>query len=158
MTLRAALILVLSLCPATAEEFPLQFDRLTGFFTKLTVPDRQLVDESIALIKKGNHNLALIQLQKLVGSNSNNAGVRVLLAYSFLNVGNTLGAFDEAKTAERTGHDSYVCLFLAKVAYAVGEPSACKREIKHVKSVGTPEDIVEAKELEKRVDKMARKR
>jgi hypothetical protein len=143
---RAALLILLSVAPSMAQ-VSLQFDRLTKFFDRLSAMDRSTIDDSVALLKKGDHSLALIKLKELTQANSTNAGVRVLLAYALLNAGNQLGAFDEAKRAEKDGHDSYVCLFLAKVAYVAGDPAVCKREVKHVEKVGTPEEVAEAKEL-----------
>jgi thioredoxin-like negative regulator of GroEL len=142
---------LLFLAPAAAAEFPLQFDRLTKFFDRVSPSERSTLDDSIDLLKKGDHSLALIKLKELTQANSTNAGLRVLLAYALLNAGNQLGAFNEAKRAERDGHDSYVCLFLAKVAYIAGDPSVCKREVKHVKKVGTPEDVAAAIDLEKQL-------
>jgi thioredoxin-like negative regulator of GroEL len=142
---------LLLVTPAAAQEFPLQFDRLTKWFDRVSATERSTLDDSIDLLKKGDHSLALIKLKQLTQSNSSNAGVRVLLAYALLNAGNQLGAFDEAKRAERDGHDSYVCLFLAKVAYIAGDPAVCKREVKHVQKVGTPEEVAEATDLERKL-------
>ena len=145
--LRAAILALFLLAPATAAEFPLQFERLTGFFDRLSAGDRTTLDDSIGLLKKGDHSLALIKLKGLTQANTTNAGVRVLLAYALLNAGSQLGAFTEAKRAEKDGHDSYVCLFLAKVAYIAGDPAVCKREVKHVQKVGKPDEVAEANEL-----------
>lgn len=137
--LGSLLLLILTLAPAQAEVFSLKFDRLNGALAMLSSTDRQTVDNAIALIKRGDHNLALIELNSVSKSNPTSAGVRVLTAYALLNLGNTLGAFKEAKTAESVGHDSYICSFLGRVAYLVGDVRACKREIKHVRAAGDPD-------------------
>lgn len=143
----SALLMALTLAPAQAEIFALKFERLNGALAMLSATDRQTVDNAIALIKQGDHNLALIELNSVARTNPTSAGVRVLTAYALLNLGNTLGAFKEAKTAESVGHDSYICSFLGRVAYLVGDVRACKREIKHVKAAGDPDG--EAAALEK---------
>ncbi|MCX6599441.1 MAG: hypothetical protein NTV70_24065 [Acidobacteria bacterium] len=143
-----ALLLALTLAPVQAEIFALKFERLNGALAMLSSTDRQTVDNAIALIKRGDHNLALIELNSVSKSNPTSAGVRVLSAYALLNLGNTLGAFQEAKTAESVGHDSYICSFLGRVAYLVGDVRACKREIKHVRAAGDPDGEAAALERE----------
>lgn len=133
------LLMALTLAPAHAEVFSLKFERLSGALATLSSTDRQTVDNAIALIKRGDHNLALIELNSVAKTNPTSAGVRVLTAYALLNLGNTLGAFKEAKTAESVGHDSYICSFLGRMAYLVGDVRACRREIKHVKAAGDPD-------------------
>jgi hypothetical protein len=114
--LRAAVLTLVSFATAAAADFSLQFDQLTNFFDRLSAMERTTLDDSIGLLKSGDHSLALIKLKGLTQANSTNAGVRVLLAYALLTAGIQLGAFDEAKRAEKDGQDSYVCLFLAKLA------------------------------------------
>jgi thioredoxin-like negative regulator of GroEL len=136
-----------------AATFDLNWDRLTDSLklSSLSVPDREILDQSIGFIKNGDHNLAILRLKELVQANNTNGGIRLLLAYALLNAGNQFGAFDEAKRAEKVAHDGYVCLFLAKVAFVVGDHTACKRELKHVDAMGgdpTGEAAALAKELE----------
>ena len=133
------LLMALTLAPARAEIFALKFERLQGALAMLSATDRQTVDNAIVLIKRGEHNLALIELNTVAKTNPTSAGVRVLTAYALLNLGNTLGAFKEAKAAERVGHDSYICAFLGRVAYLVGDVRACKREIRHLRAAGDVE-------------------
>ncbi len=153
---RSYLVLVaLTLAPAQAEVFSLKFERLNGALAMLSSTDRQTVDNAIALIKQGDHNLALIEPNSVARTNPSSAGVRVLTAYALLNLGNTLGAFKEAQTAESVGHDSYICSFLGRMAYLVGDVRACKREIKHVKAAGDPDG--EAAALEKALSGKGRK-
>lgn len=85
--------MLLSFASARAAEFPLQFDRLTKFFDRVSPAERATLEDSIALLKNGDHSLALIKLKQLTQSNSASAGVRVLLAYALLNAGNQLGAY-----------------------------------------------------------------
>lgn len=142
------LLMALTLIPAQAEVFSLKFERLNGALAMLSATDRQTVDNAIALIKRGDHNLALIELNSVAKTNPSSAGARVLTAYALLNLGNTLGAFKEAKTAESVGHDSYICSFLGRVAYLVGDVRACKREIKHARAAGDPDGEAAALERE----------
>ncbi len=149
--IRILLLSLMTLGSAVAASVELNWEALTAplKLSSLSVEDRRSVDQAIGLIKRGEHNLALIQLQNLVKANDTNGGLRVLMAYALLNVGNQAGAFDEAKRAEKVAHDGYVCLFLAKVAFLVGDNAACKREIKHVKGLGDPtgEAVALEKEL-----------
>lgn len=110
--------------------------------------DRGAVDAAVDLIKKGEHTVALARLYTLANKNPDVSALKILSAYSLLQVGNLVGALEQAKKAETTkDHTSYACFFLAKVAYLTGDKEACKREIKHVK--GTGDFKAEIKDLEK---------
>jgi Flp pilus assembly protein TadD len=132
---------------AGAAGFDLRLDLLTKPLSGLAPGDRRLVDESIALIKQGEHAKALAVLSE-VNKNTTNPGLKVILSYALLQVGDKVGAFGEAAKAESAqGANSYVCYFLAKVAAITGDQAACQRELEHVKKSG--ELKAEVKALEK---------
>lgn len=132
------LLIALLLLPAAASAavFDLKIEALTNALKSLTAEDRKTLDESLVLIRRGEHGLAVSRLTQLSKDNPQSAGAKVVLAYALLNAGNALGAFGKAMEAEETANDSYVCLFLARVAFLTGETAACKREIKHVQKSG----------------------
>lgn len=123
-------------CPvaAPALDFELRLDRLSEAFQLLPEADRGTVDEVLALLKKGDHQEALKRLNVLNRMNPENSSLRVLTAYGLLQVGNLLGAFDEARKAEKASNgNAYKCWFLSKVALINGDTMACRRELNHVK-------------------------
>jgi predicted Zn-dependent protease len=135
--LRNALLLCLGFAAsAPAANFDLKIESLSNALKGLTVEDRRTLDESLTLIRRGEHGLAVSRLTQLSKKNPQSAGAKVVLAYALLNAGNLLGAFGHAKDAEEAAHDSYVWLFLARVAFLTGDTAACKREIKHVQASG----------------------
>jgi len=130
-----------------AQPLELRFDRLTTALAALNAGDRRAVDEAIELIKRGENNLALARLTPLNSASPANSSLRILTAYATLQLGNLLGAFEEAKKAEKAAdHTAYACWFLAKLSLLKGDQSACKREIKHLK--GVPEMSAEVRQLE----------
>jgi hypothetical protein len=113
---------------------------------ELSTQDSKVFDETIALIQKGDHAVALISLTRLEGSNPRNVAVRAVRAYVLLQVGNLLGALDDARVAEKTGPPSpYRCWMLAQISYLAGNQRLCRREVKHLE--GNPEFGAEAEKL-----------
>jgi thioredoxin-like negative regulator of GroEL len=135
------------LTSANAETFDLRLDRLADSFKLLQETDRASVDEVVGLIKMGDHSGALARLQELNQRNPQNSSLRVLTAYTMLQLGNLVGAFDEASKGEATpGKSSYKCWVLAKIALLTGDTAVCKRELKHVVKGGDMPE--EARSLE----------
>ncbi len=151
--LAAALFVFLATAPAA--EVELRLDRLTPSLKLLNDQDRRIVDQAIQLIQRGDGKLALAQLSALSKSNPKNSSVRILAAYVMLEAGNLLGAFNEAKKAESSEPNSYLCWFLAKVAFLSGKKDACEREVKHLKKVGDMPAEVQA--LEKQMKEISRR-
>ena len=119
--------------PERHVELDLRLRALTEPLQNLSAADRQTVDETISLITRKEHGLALAHLTALSASNPMNSALRVLRAYALLELGNVTGALDEARTAEESeGHSAYKCWFLAQVAYIAGNKPLCRREIKHL--------------------------
>jgi predicted Zn-dependent protease len=141
-----AFALLLGLTGAAAEP-QLKLKRLRPSLASLTRGERGTVDRAVALIRKGEHTAALAQLTELTRDNPNNSAVRVVLAYALLQAGNLAGAFQHATQAEAApDHNSYVCLFLARVAWLVGDTEACRRELGHVRAAGTDRGDADALE------------
>lgn len=111
----------------------------------LSSADGKVFDDAIQLIKAGNHAEALLSLTRLTGSNPKNVAVRATRAYVLLQVGNLLGALDDARIAEKNPHAAYRCWLLAQISYLAGNERLCKREIKHLE--GSPEYGAEAAKL-----------
>lgn len=134
--------------PAYSAGFDLRFDRLSEALGLLPDADQAQVKEVVDLIKKGDHQAALARLTELNGSNPENSSLRLLTSYAMLQVGNLLGAFEEANRAhEANNGNSYKCWFYSKLALLNGKTEVCKRELKHVKKAGDMPE--EAKSLEK---------
>jgi Flp pilus assembly protein TadD len=137
-------------CAAFAAGPELKLKRMNPSLNALSRSERSAVDRAVSLIRKGEHTAALAQLTELTRSNPNNSSVRVVLAYALLQAGNLAGAFDHAKLAEAApDHNSYVCLFLARVAWLAGDTGSCRRELGHVRAAGT--DKAEADALERQL-------
>jgi hypothetical protein len=111
----------------------------------LNSADGKVFDDAIQLIKLGNHAEALLSLTRLTGSNPKNVAVRATRAYVLLQVGNLLGALDDARIAEKNPHAAYRCWLLAQISYLAGNERLCKREVKHLE--GNPEYGAEAAKL-----------
>lgn len=140
----------LFLAPAWAGEPDLKLNRLKPSLESLTRGERGSVTRALELIRRGEHSAALAQLTELTRANPANSASRVVLAFGLLQAGNLVGAFDQAKQAEAAAdHNSYVCLFLARVARLVGEAEVCRRELGHVREAGT--DKKEAAALERQL-------
>lgn len=123
--------------PPPAPTIDLRFDRLTSALTLLSDTDRKIVDQSVQLIREGEHVGALARLSALAQTNRENSSLRILIAYVQLQLGNLTGAFDEAKKAhDAPNGNSYRCYFLAKLALLTGDKVTCQRELNHVKNAG----------------------
>ncbi len=121
----------------------------------LSTQDRKVVDEAVKLINQGQHAEALAALTRLTQNNSQNSAIRVLRAYTLLELGNVAAALDDATIAESAGgHAAYRCWFLAQVAYLAGDKPLCHREINHVHA--DPTYGPEAEKLRHRLDAGAR--
>jgi predicted Zn-dependent protease len=147
-------IFVLSLLalPADAASFDLRFDRLGEALGLLPEADQRSVDEVVALIKRGDNDGALKRLNELNKGNPDNSSLRVLTGYALLQIGNVLGALEQAdKAHEASNGNSYKCWFYSKIALLSGKPDLCKRELNHVKKVG--DMPAEAKALEQELKK-----
>ncbi|MBL8214455.1 MAG: hypothetical protein JNK87_27280 [Bryobacterales bacterium] len=139
---------------APALDFDLRLDRLSEAFQLLPETDRGTVDEVLAMLKKGDHQEALRRLNMLNQTNPENSSLRVLTAYGLLQVGNLLGAFDEARKAERASNgNAYKCWFLSKVALINGDTMACRRELGHVKDSKDKGLRQEVKQVEEQLKK-----
>jgi predicted Zn-dependent protease len=141
-------ILLFAVTAAAAQD--LKVKRLNSSLRALGRSGRGAVERSLDLIRKGEHTAALAQLTGLTRDNPENSAVRVVLAYALLQAGNLAGAFDHARKAEAApDHNSYVCLFLARVAWLAGDTAVCRRELGHVRAAGT--DKAEADALERKL-------
>lgn len=124
-------------------------DRLSAALRPLSKADARAVQESIQLIQKGSHAAALVRLTELNRGNPDNSSLRILTSYAMLQIGNLLGAFEEAgKAHDAPNGNSYKCWFLAKVALLNGKRELCEREMKHVRGVGDMKAEVRALEEE----------
>jgi Flp pilus assembly protein TadD len=144
--------LALALLPAQAINLELRFDRLQEAFRLLPEADRGAVDDIIVLLKRGSHQEALARLEELNRQFPANSSLRVLTAYALLNLGNILGAFEEADRAhDAPNGNPYKCLFFSKVALLAGKHEACKRELEHARQ--NKEQPKEVREIEKEIRK-----
>ena len=136
--------LVLLVCLAATSRLPasasVEASKVTLDVKALAEPLRdlkpeeaQIVDDAIRLIQSGEHTQALLSLTRLTESNPNNTALRILRSYVLLQLGNLLGALDDARAGEGGRvRSAYRCWFLAQVAYLAGNKPLCKREIRHV--------------------------
>ena len=138
------LMLAGSLYPAPIE---LPLKSISEPMRALPDAQRRTLDRAISLVRRGEHLAALSVLQEMAKSTPGSSAVRVVLSYALLQAGNVAGAFDEARLAESApDRNSYMCVFLAKIALLAGDTSTCKREIEHARSTG--KHGKEVKELE----------
>ena len=146
------LILLVLVPLAAGGSFNLDYDRLQVGLNSLDDSDRGAVDGAIKLIKGGEHSLALARLSALNQHAPENSSLRILASYVLLQVGNLVGAFEEAEKAHQTPNSNvYTCWFLARVALLNGKTTICKRELEHVKKSG--QMVAERKQLEKEMQK-----
>ncbi len=145
-----ACLAILSCCVSAGASFDLRFDQLTPALKLLTTDDRQIVEQTVELIKGGNHSLALVRLTSLNSKNPENSSLRILASYAQLQLGNLLGAFEEARKAESAPNGtSYKCYFLGKLFLLNGNQEGCRKELSHVKQAGAKGIEPDVKELEK---------
>jgi Flp pilus assembly protein TadD len=125
-------LLLLSVSPSARAQ-TLDLAALGAPLENLQPGEKQILDEAIQLIQRGEHGLALASLGQLTASNPKNSAYRVLQAYTLLQLGNLVGALNESRAAESSKPPSpYRCCFLAQVAYLAGNKALCEREIRHV--------------------------
>lgn len=150
LTILAAMVLWTA--PASAALFDLRFDKLTEALRILPDADKTSVNEVISLIKSGRNDDALKKLNMLNMGNPENSSLRVLTAYTLFQLGNLVGALQEAdKAHDAPNGNSYKCWFYSKLAFLNGQGEVCKRELAHVKKAGDlPKEV---KELEKELKK-----
>lgn len=142
-------LLTFAIAPVHAASFDLRFDRLADALGLLPTSDRSAVDGVIDLIKKGDHETALTRLNELNRANPDNSSLRLLTSYAMLELGNLLGAYEQAEKAHEAGNgNSYKCWFYSKLAFLKGDTTACKRELNHVKKAGDMPAEVKALEKE----------
>lgn len=147
--LLAICLLVVAAAPLRADKVDLRAERLTEALDLLKPSERSVVDHAVDLIRKGMNTDALAALSTLTKDNPKNSSLRILTAYALLQLGNLVGAFDEAKKAEAAPNgNSYKCWFLGKLALLVGDREVCKREIAHAKKAGDMATDVDALEKE----------
>lgn len=138
--------------PIRAADFNLRVERLAGSLSGLKSVDRTVVDEALQLIQKGENSLALVRLTALNKENPRNSSLRIMTAFVMLQLGNLVGAFEEAKKAERAPDgEAYKCWFLAKVALLAGDKTVCERELKHAQDAGYA--AAEVKELKQQLER-----
>jgi len=138
--------------PARAASFELRFDRLGEALGLLPEADQRSTNEVVALIKRGDNDGALKKLNELNKANPDNSSLRVLTGYALLQLGNALGALEQAdKAHEASNGNSYKCWFYSKIALLNGRSDLCKRELSHVKKVG--DMPAEVKSLEQEMKK-----
>ncbi len=139
---------LLSALRVEAAPFDLRFDRLNEALGLLPDADRVSVNEVIVLLKKGDHPGALTRLKELNSSNPDNSSLRLLTSYAMLQLGNLLGAYEEAHHAHDAANaNSYMCWFYSKIALLSGKTEVCKRELKHIQKAGDMPE--EARSLER---------
>ncbi len=133
------LALLLSGCSRASHPpaFDLHYDRLSGPLDALSPAERDAVGDTIALIRKGEHALALARLSSLNEAHPQNSSLRILTSYALLQTGNLVGAFEEAERAhEAPDRMTYKCWFLGKVALLTGHQQVCERELHHLERAG----------------------
>jgi hypothetical protein len=137
MTRAVVVFAFLALGSAPAQDVDFKMKRLGPSLEALAPNARATIDKAVRLIRSREHTAALALLTELSRANPQNSSIKVVLAYGLLQAGNLLGAFDTAKEAEAApDHNSYMCLFLARVAYLVGDAATCRREVQHVRQAG----------------------
>ncbi len=157
--MRTVLVLLLSVSILSAQvpAFPLRLDQLSAPLELLSSADRKVVDESLELIKGGQHRAALDRLSELSKSHPENSSLHILAAYALLQAGNILSAIKEATAAhDAPNGNSYKCAFRAKVALLNGDTVTCKDELEHVRHAG--DQPSEVREIEKGLKNAKRRR
>ncbi len=128
--------------------FELEYERLSAPIAALGTGDRDVVRDTIQLIRQGEHALALNRLSSLTERNPQNSGLRILASYALLEAGNLAGAFEQAEKAHQApDRNSYTCWFLGKVALLSGNREVCERELHHLERAG-PDMLAQERALE----------
>ena len=140
LALLALTLLAAACSPARkAEAAHLEFDyaRIAGPLAALNDADRKTVEDTVMLMKRGDHRLALVRLSALNDRNPSNASLRLLGSYALLQVGNLAEALSEAQHAhDADDHGVYQCYVLAQVAEINGDKALARREVEHVNGSG----------------------
>jgi len=122
---------------AAATHLSLDYNRVTSHLSTLSDADRKTVEDTVLLMKRGDHRLALVRLSALNDRNPSNASLRLLGSYALLQLGNLAEALAEAQHAhDAADHTAYQCYVLARVADLNGNTNLAKREIEHVNGSG----------------------
>ena len=134
-------VLLLAGCAAAphANTVPIQFDyaRVAGPLESHTESDRKTVEDTVALMRRGDHRLALVRLSALNDRNPSNSSLRLLSSYALLQLGNLAESLAEAQRAhDAADHGVYQCYMLARVAAINGNKELTLREIQHVRGAG----------------------
>ena len=112
--MRKLILAAVLILPLHAEMFDLQFERLAIALAGLSTPDRSVVDDAVALIRKGENNLALAKLSALNKQSPKNSSLRILTAYTLLRAGDTVGALESSGIALKLTETVPVLLFPAR--------------------------------------------
>ena len=137
-----------------AASLPMGFDyaRVAGPLDSLNNADRKTVEDTMALMKRGDHRLALVRLSALNDRNPSNSSLRLLSSYALLQLGNLAESLAEAQRAhDAADHGVYQCYVLAHVAAINGNKEVAQREIGHVKGAGDAAMKAEMEVLSRKV-------
>ncbi|MBN8733350.1 MAG: hypothetical protein J0L64_22640 [Acidobacteria bacterium] len=141
----ALLLLALSLLAAACSPSPhaqathleLDYTRVAAHLSTLSDADRKTVEDTIMLMKRGDHRLALVRLAALNDRTPSNASLRLLASYALLQLGNLAESLAEAQRAhDAADHTAYQCYVLARVAAINGDSNRARREVQHVNGSG----------------------
>lgn len=121
----------------TAHSLDFDYTRVSGPLESLTNADRKTVEDTIQLMKSGQHRLAYARLSAINQSNPSNASVRLLGSYALLQLGNLAESLAEAQRAhDANGHGVYQCYVLSRVAALNGNQELARSEAEHVNGSG----------------------
>ena len=151
-----ALLCLLAACGnsphAASPELHFDYARIAGPLASLDDADRKTVEDTVALMKRGDHKLALVRLSALNDRNPSNSSLRLLSSYALLQMGNLAESLSEAQRAhDAADHGVYQCYVLAHVAAINGKKDVARREIEHVNSAGDPAMRADMESLSNRV-------
>ena len=136
----SALLLLNHCSPSTnaqATHLELDYTRVASHLSTLSDADRKTVEDTVMLMKRGDHRLALVRLSALNDRNPSNASLRLLASYALLQLGNLAESLAEAQRAhDAADHTAYQCYVLARVAAINGDMNRAKREVEHVNGSG----------------------
>ena len=152
-----ALLVLLASCGKSPEaaSLPMGFDyaRVAGPLDSLNSADRKTVEDTVALMKRGDHRLALVRLAALNDRNPSNASLRLLSSYALLQLGNLAESLAEAQRSHNAAdHGVYQCYVLAHVATINGNTELARREIEHVNGAGDAAMKADMKVLSRKVE------
>ena len=90
--LGAFLLLGMVASGVRADSLAMNYERLTPSINLLSTGDRDIVSDTIDLIKDGEHTLALSRLSSLKQRSPQNSSLRILASYVLLQIGSQAGA------------------------------------------------------------------